>query len=68
MQSRRMSFVESWANIAVGLGLAYVMNFAILAAFHTPISHRQNLVMTSIMTVVSLARSYTLRRIFNRWK
>lgn len=66
MQSRKWSFIEAWANIAVGIGVAYVMNFSILAAFNTPISHRQNLIMTMLMTAVSLVRSYTLRRIFNR--
>jgi hypothetical protein len=66
MQSRLMSMVEAWVNVAVGLGLAYAMNFTLLASFGTPISHRQNMIMTAIMTAVSLARSYTLRRLFNR--
>jgi hypothetical protein len=66
MQSRKWSFIEAWANIVVGIGIAYVMNFLILRAFDTPISHRQNLIMTALMTVVSLVRSYSLRRFFNR--
>lgn len=65
MQSRRMSMVESLANIAVGIGVAYVMNFWILAMIGNPISHRQNMVMTAFMTLVSFVRSYALRRFFN---
>ncbi len=68
MQSRLMSIVEAWANVVVGIGIAYAMNFYILQAIGNPISHRQNVIMTAFMTAVSLVRSYTLRRIFNRWK
>lgn len=68
MQSRRMSMVEAWTNIAVGIGVAYLMNFAILRGLGMPITGRQNLYMTAIMTAVSFVRSYTLRRIFNRLK
>lgn len=66
MQSRRMSMVESVANIVVGIGVAYVMNMAILAALGIHIDHRQNMLMTAGMTAVSFVRSYLLRRYFNK--
>jgi hypothetical protein len=68
MQSRRMSVIESVANIAVGIGVAYIMNFWILSMIGNPISHRQNMLMTAFMTAVSFARSYALRRFFNSIK
>ena len=60
--------IEAWTNVAVGIGMAYVANITFLAAVGIHINHRQNMVMTGLMTVVSLVRSYSLRRIFNRWK
>lgn len=66
MQSRRQSLIEAVINIIVGIGIAYVANILFLRAVGIEISHGQNVVMTLVMTAVSLARSYTLRRIFNR--
>lgn len=59
--------IEAVVNILVGIGLAFVMNHALLASFGTPISTRNNVTMTFAMTAASLIRSYSLRRLFNRW-
>lgn len=66
-QTRRQSLIEAGTNIAVGLLVSYVANMAFLSAIGMPISHGQNAVLAVFMTVISLIRSYTLRRLFNRW-
>lgn len=66
MQTRLGSFVEAWVNIFVGIGIAYTANITVLPAIGVPISHSQNIVITLVMTVLSLVRSYLLRRLFNK--
>ena len=63
-QSRLMSLVESVANVIVGYGVAVVTQILIFPVFglHTTLS--QNLKMGAVFTVVSIARSYVLRRMF----
>lgn len=63
-QSRLMSFAESLINIVVGLGVAMLANAIILPALGFPISFSQNAIIAAFMTVVSIARSYGLRRLF----
>ncbi|MGE3990353.1 DUF7220 family protein [Pseudorhodoplanes sp.] len=63
-QSRLMSLVESLINIAVGLGVAMVANAIILPVLGFPITLAQNVMIAAFMTVVSIARSYVLRRLF----
>ena len=63
-QSRLMSLVEAVANVIVGFGVAVVTQILIFPIFglHTTLS--QNLKMGAIFTVVSIARSFALRRVF----
>ena len=63
-QSRLMSFLESLINIAVGLGVAMLANAVILPALGFPISLSQNAIIAAFMTVVSIPRSFALRRQF----
>lgn len=65
-QSRHDSILESLTNIAVGLAIQYTAAFYILHALGYSISHKDNLYMGLIMTVISMARSYILRRVFNK--
>ncbi|MEH0072909.1 hypothetical protein V6L77_26120 [Pannonibacter sp. Pt2-lr] len=62
-QSRLMSLVESVANVIVGYGVAVVTQILVFPVFglHTL---AQNLKMGAVFTVVSIARSYVLRRLF----
>jgi hypothetical protein len=63
-QSRAMSLVESLANVAVGYGVAVVAQILIFPIFGLHITLAQNLMMGAIFTVVSIGRSYALRRLF----
>ena len=64
-QSRRGSIVEAVVNVLVGYGVAVTAQVMVFPLFgiHIPLS--ANLGIGVIFTVVSLARSYALRRLFN---
>ena len=63
-QSRLMSLVEAIANVAVGYGVAVVTQILIFPVFGLHTTLVQNLKMGGIFTIVSLARSFALRRLF----
>lgn len=65
MQSRLGSFVEAWVNIVVGFSINFVANMLIFPLFGFHITLGANFVMGVIYTVISLARSYAIRRWFN---
>lgn len=64
-QSRRGSAVEALANVVIGLGVAWLANLVILPAVGLPVSLGQAGTISAAFTVVSLARSYLVRRLFN---
>ena len=66
MQSRRLSLIEAFANVAVGLLVAYATQVAVFPLFGFHASAEQHMAITAIFTVVSLVRSYCLRRLFCR--
>ncbi len=63
-QTRWMSFVESVANVLVGYGVAVLTQMLVFPLFGMRASVSDNLLIGVIFTVVSLARSFTLRRVF----
>lgn len=63
-QSRLMSLVESVVNILVGFGVSLAAQWFFLPLLGVSISFSQNLLFALIMTAISIARSYVLRRIF----
>ena len=65
-QSRIMSMLEAIANVAVGYGVAVVTQILIFPVFGLHTTLAQNLKMGAVFTVVSIARSYILRRLFER--
>ena len=64
-QSRLHSWLEAGANIVVGFTINYFANLLIFPLFGFHISLGANFVMGLIYTVISLVRSYALRRWFN---
>ena len=64
-QSRRWSFYESCINVAVGYGVAVAAQVAIFPVFGIRVSIADNLLIGAFFTVVSIGRSYALRRVFN---
>src|SRR5690606_5403099 len=63
-QSRTMSLVEAIANVAVGYGIAVLTQILIFPVFGLHTTLAQNLKMGAVFTVVSIARSFALRRLF----
>lgn len=63
-QSRAMSLAESLANVAVGYGLAVGTQMLVFPLFGLHTTLEQNLTIGAIFTVVSIGRSYCLRRLF----
>ncbi len=63
-QSRAMSLVEAVANIAVGYGVAVATQILIFPVFGLHTTLVQNMKMGGIFSLVSLARSFALRRVF----
>lgn len=68
MQSRLMSLLEAFANILIGYTVAVMTQILVFPHFGLATSLRDNLLLGSIFTIVSLARSYALRRVFNAFR
>ena len=63
-QSRVMSLVEAGASVFVGYGVAVGTQILIFPIFGLHTTLAQNLKLGAIFTVVSIARSFALRRLF----
>ena len=63
-QSRLMSLVESLANVLVGYGVAVATQMLVFPLFGLAVTFTENLLIGLIFTVVSIVRSYALRRGF----
>lgn len=66
-QSRLASAVEAVANVAIGYAINVVANLLILPLFGFNVSFSDAAGMGLIFTVISIARSYWLRRLFNHF-
>lgn len=70
-QSRRGSLIEAWANIVIGFGINFAANVMILPHFGFNATMGTLGIIGLIYTVISLVRSYCIRRWFNgstvRW-
>ena len=65
-QTRLGSWLEAWANIAVGFAVNWGANLAILPLFGFHVTGGQAFRIGLLFTGISLVRSYLLRRVFNR--
>lgn len=63
-QSRLMSAVESGVNVAVGFGIAVATQAVVFPIFGLHASTSDHLAIGAAFTVVSVIRSYCLRRVF----
>ena len=59
-----MSMVESLTNVAVGYGIAVATQIMVFPVFALEVSLTDNLAIGSVFTIVSIIRSFTLRRLF----
>lgn len=65
-QTRLGSWLEAWANIAVGFAINWIANMLVLPLFGWHVTGTQAFHLGLIFTAISLVRSYLLRRVFNR--
>jgi len=65
MQSKKMSLIESIANILIGYFVATGSQIVIFPLFDIHVSLHTNFIMAGFFTIISLCRSYAIRRYFN---
>lgn len=66
-QSKLHSIAEAVTNTAIGYIVACLTQAVVFPLFEIHITAVDNLKIGIIFTIVSLVRSYLLRRLFNRW-
>ncbi|MBC7619109.1 MAG: hypothetical protein H7293_09000 [Candidatus Saccharibacteria bacterium] len=64
-QTRLGSLIEACINVAIGFAINFVANIVILPLIGFHITVGQNLFIGVLYTVISVARSYVVRRWFN---
>jgi hypothetical protein len=64
-QTRLGSLIEACINVLIGFGINFTANLIILPLIGFQISVGQNLFIGVLYTVISVVRSYTIRRWFN---
>jgi hypothetical protein len=68
MQSRRQSLIEAITNVVVGYALAVLTQIVVFPWFGLKVSLNDNLAIGAIFVIISLLRSYALRRLFEHWR
>jgi hypothetical protein len=64
-QSKKNSFIEACINTVMGFILTLLLSHPIYWLCNIEISHSQVVWATLLFTIVSIIRSYLIRRIFN---
>lgn len=65
-QTKLGSFIESWVNVLIGFGINFTANLIILPMFgFSTLTVGTNFAIGMIYTVISVVRSYVIRRWFN---
>jgi len=64
-QTRTASLIESVFNVVIGYGVALVSQLVIFPMFGIQLPLSDNLAIGAWFTVISLVRSYAIRRWFN---
>lgn len=66
MQSKRQSLIETVTSIFIGLAVSFLTQIIVFPIYNLEVNFSQNLQITLIFTIVSIARGYFVRRIFNK--
>ena len=67
-QTRIASLKESCLNIAIGYGVALASQILVFPMFGIHIPIAANISIGAIFTVISIVRSYVIRRVFNHFQ
>ena len=65
-QSKKKSLLESFTNIAIGYAVAVISQIIIFPMFNICVPLGTNIKIGLWFTLISLIRSYTIRRLFNK--
>lgn len=65
-QTKLQSLFESSANTASGFLVSLLVSIALFPLMGIPVTFGENVLMTCVFTVSSIARSYLWRRYFNK--
>lgn len=65
-QSRAGSAVEATANVAIGFLLAFVLQGLLYPVVGIATTPQTNLLIAAVFTLVSVIRSYLVRRVFEQ--
>lgn len=65
MQTRTQSFIESVVNVLIGYTVALISQLLIFPLFDIHVTFTDNLLIGLWFTVISIIRSYIIRRWFN---
>jgi len=68
MQSRCQSLIEAITNVVVGYALPVITQIIVFPWFGLQVSLSDNLAIGALFVMISLLRSYALRRLFERWR
>ena len=66
MQSKKNSFIESLSNVAIGYFVALASQLIIFPFFDINIPISDNIFIGMWFTVISITRSYIIRRFFTK--
>lgn len=66
MQSKTQSLKETVISTFIGLAVSLITQIVIFPLYGLEVSLNQNIQITIIFTIVSIARGYLVRRYFNR--
>lgn len=64
-QSRLGSLIEAVANVAIGFAINFTANLLVLPLFGFAVTASSALGIGAVFTVISVARTYCVRRWFN---
>lgn len=66
-QSKLGSAMESLTNILIGITIGFLSNIIVLPAFGYAVTVADGLLISLVFTAISFVRSYTIRRIYNKY-
>lgn len=67
MQKKTHSLIESISNVIVGYFVALLSQIIIFPVFGIHATIQDNIIIGLWFTVISICRSYIMRRVFTRW-
>ena len=66
MQSRLASFIEALTNVGIGMVVSFFGQIVVSHWYNLPLNVTQNMQIVLFFTVLSVLRSFVVRRWFNR--